>query len=119
MGESVKIGWDSITFGATWVVRRRFRLGALAAVLIGGFSAMTAVEAAPGAEAPVTISGLLTREGVECQALRTDGGELFTLVGDLKGFRAGQRVRVTGQRLELSTCQQGITLRVSNIVSMT
>ena len=87
-------------------------------MLWGAIIAMPAY-AAKESQSPVTVSGLLTREGVECQALRTDGGELFTLVGDLKGFKAGQRVRVTGQRMELSTCQQATTLRVSNIVSTT
>ena len=72
---------------------------------------------AGGSESLVTISGRLTREGVECQALRSDKGELFTLVGNLQGFGPGQRVRVTGQRIEVSTCQQGITVRVNKIVS--
>src|SRR5687767_2911384 len=103
--------------GAAWSARRRFILDWIPVLLSGAMIAMPAV-AAEGSQSPVTVSGLLTREGVECQALRTDGGELFTLIGDLKGFKVGQRVQVTGQPMELSTCQQGITLRVSKIASI-
>jgi hypothetical protein len=98
--------------GASWSARGRFCLSALPALLPGCAGAI-----AGSSEAAITISGQLTREGVECQALRSDKGELFTLVGDLRGFSAGQRVRVTGQRMEVSTCQQGTTVRVNKIVS--
>jgi hypothetical protein len=104
-------------FGATWSVRGRLCLGALPALLTSGTGAVAVAAMAGGSETLVTISGLLTREGVECQALRTDKGELFTLVGNLQGFGPGQRVRVTGQRIEVSTCQQGITVRVNKVVS--
>jgi Protein of unknown function (DUF5818) len=63
------------------------------------------------------ITGLLTDEGVECQALRAESGELFTLIGDLKGFQTGLRVRVSGEVLPLSKCQQGTTLRVAEIAA--
>ena len=63
----------------------------------------------------VTISGRLTSEGVECQALRGDDGELYTLLGDLGKLSVETRVRVSGERLEFSTCQQGITIRVQSI----
>ena len=101
-----------------WSARRRLCLGAVPALLATCAGAMPVTPAAQKDEPPITISGLLTGEGVECQALRSDKGELFTLVGDLPGFAAGQRVRVTGRRMEMSTCQQGITLRVSKIVSI-
>lgn len=100
--------------GASWSARGRFCLSAVPALLPGCASA---IAASGSGEAAITIFGQLTREGVECQALRSDQGELFTLVGDLRGFSAGQRVRVTGQRMEVSTCQQGTTVRVSKIVS--
>jgi len=104
-------------FGTTWSVRGRLCLGALPALLTSGTGAVAVAAMAGGSETLVTISGRLTREGIECQALRTDKGELFTLVGNLQGFGPGQRVRVTGQRMEVSTCQQGTTVRVNKIVS--
>ena len=63
----------------------------------------------------VTIVGRLTDEGVECQALRGDDGQLYTLLGGIGTLPVETRVRVTGERLEFSTCQQGITIRVRSI----
>ena len=65
--------------------------------------------------AGVTIIGRLTSEGVECQALRGDDGQLYTLLGNLGTLSVDTRVRVSGERLEFSTCQQGITIRVQSI----
>ncbi len=45
--------------------------------------------------ARVTIVGRLTNEGVECQALRGDDGQLYTLLGgELGGLPVETRVRV-------------------------
>lgn len=73
---------------------------------------------APSAEKAgeeVSVTGKLTTEGVECQALRAEDKTLYTLVGDLNGFKAGDRVCVTGIAVEVSICMQGKTLRVSSI----
>ena len=59
-----------------------------------------------------TVRGTLTTEGVECQALRSTTGVLYTLTGNLGEFRAGDQVCVKGRRAEVSICQQGITLVV-------
>ena len=63
----------------------------------------------------VTVTGTLTDEGVECRALRGDDGARYTLTGDLKGFKTGDRVTVTGTTAEVSTCQQGTTIAVQTI----
>ena len=63
----------------------------------------------------ITVVGRLTREGVECQALRGDDGQLYTLLGDIGALPVETRVCVTGERLEFSICQQGITIRVQSI----
>ncbi len=63
----------------------------------------------------VSVTGVLTDEGVECQAMRADDGTLYTLAGDLAGFEAGERVRVEGAIAELSFCMQGTTLGVQRI----
>ena len=66
--------------------------------------------------ARVTVVGRLTSEGVECQALRGDDGQLYTLLGgELGDLPVDARVRVTGDRLDFSSCQQGITIRVRSI----
>ena len=59
--------------------------------------------------------GVLTDEGVECQAFRSDEGELFTLLGDLGGFSDGDKVVVCGTIAEISPCMQGTTLVISFI----
>lgn len=63
----------------------------------------------------VTVTGVLTDEGVECQALRGDDGRLYTVAGDLEGFASGDRVRVEGRIAEMSFCMQGTTLTVERI----
>ncbi|HZF37182.1 MAG TPA: DUF5818 domain-containing protein [Blastocatellia bacterium] len=63
----------------------------------------------------ITVTGKLTNEGVECKAMRGDDGKLYTLRGDLKGFRTGDRVKVTGRIAEMSNCMQGTTLGVEKI----
>lgn len=63
------------------------------------------------------VSGILTPEGVECQALRGQDGELYTLVGDLEGHHDDDVVRVRGEVQEVSFCQQGTTIEVDDIRS--
>jgi len=59
--------------------------------------------------------GVLTDEGVECQAFRSEDGDLFTLIGDLEGFTNGDKVVVCGTIAEISFCMQGTTLVISYI----
>jgi hypothetical protein len=98
----------------------------LTAVALWGAGAWTLAEAKPrhqrGRQSVsqddkknVVAVGKLTGEGVECQAFRAEDGTLYTLVGDLKGFKAGDKVRVVGEKVEFSTCMQGTTLSVKNI----
>lgn len=63
----------------------------------------------------ITVIGTLTREGVECQAMRGDDGQLYTLAGAFEGFQPGDRVRVEGRVADVSTCMQGTTINVSRI----
>lgn len=66
----------------------------------------------------VTVTGTLTREGAECQAMRGDDGRLYTLSERrFEGFRPGDRVRVQGRIAEVSFCQQGTTIDVTRIES--
>ena len=100
---------------------RRKTLGFAAFFLASGACAMSNGETAAdktagkgGAE--IAVVGRLTSEGVECQALRGDDGQLYTLLGgELGGLPVDARVSVTGERLEFSSCQQGITIRVRSI----
>ncbi len=63
----------------------------------------------------VRVEGRLTAEGVECQAMRSDEGKLYTLTGDRKGFKTGDRVWVEGEAVQFSFCMQGTTLKVVDI----
>jgi Protein of unknown function (DUF5818) len=59
------------------------------------------------------ITGRLTTEGVECQAMRGDDGRLYTLIGDNLGrLNLDDRVYVEGTKVEMSHCMQGTTLDV-------
>ncbi len=63
----------------------------------------------------VTITGMLTSEGVECQAMRSIDGKLYTLAGDTKRLGPGAPVQVTGKIARVSICQQGTTIEVRRI----
>jgi hypothetical protein len=59
--------------------------------------------------------GRLTQEGSTCQAMRTDGGDLLTLAGPLRGFGAGDAVCVCGIPSDRQFCGQGLTLLIREI----
>jgi hypothetical protein len=64
----------------------------------------------------LTLIGSLTGEGIECQAFRAEKGELYTLTGDLRSFKTGDRVKLTASVVEGGPCQgQGKTLQVKTI----
>jgi uncharacterized Ntn-hydrolase superfamily protein len=70
-----------------------------------------------GRAAGIEVAGRLTGEGVECPALRSEDGKLYTLVGKPEGFAMGERVIVRGEPVAFSFCMQGITLRVESMES--
>ena len=76
---------------------------------------LAAGDRAESADEMVTVTGELTEEGVECQALRGDDGELYTVAGGLEGFEPGDRVRVVGRVAQMSFCMQGTTLGVQTV----
>lgn len=63
----------------------------------------------------VHVVGRLTDEGIECQALRDKDDKLYTLTGELEGFKAGDKVMVEGRVVALSMCMQGTTLNVESL----
>ena len=69
----------------------------------------------PGGRLMQCYKGELTDEGVECQAFRSEDGQLFTLIGDLEGYGNGDKVVVCGTIAEISFCMQGTTLVISYI----
>jgi LysM repeat protein len=74
------------------------------------------VPAPPPPPQDVRVVGTLTREGVECPAMRGDDGKLYTLTGGNVGdFFPGDRVRVDGRVAQVSICQQGTTISVTRI----
>ena len=60
----------------------------------------------------ICVKGTLTDEGVECQALRAENGDLYTLLGNLESYSNGDKVIVCGRIAEVSFCMQGITIVV-------
>jgi hypothetical protein len=65
---------------------------------------------------PITITGRVTDEGVECIAVRGDDGRLYTLAGgDRDRLRTGARVRITGTVAEMSFCMQGTTINATTV----
>ena len=93
-----------------WVVYDRYRNEAL----IEDFR-VTRSPGDDGDDGGLEVTGIITREGVECPALRTDRGDLYTLAGDTGRFRPGDRVTVRGRRAQMSFCMQGRTIAVEEI----
>jgi LysM repeat protein len=63
----------------------------------------------------LTVSGTLTRQGVECPTMRGDDGRTYSLAGDIRGFLPGDRVTVDGRIADMSICQQGTAIEVRRI----
>ncbi|MFQ5817272.1 MAG: DUF5818 domain-containing protein [Terriglobia bacterium] len=82
---------------------------------VKSFEVLPPASSQPAPGKTVTVKGRLTHEGVECPALRSTDGALYTLVGDLKGFKVGDTVCVSGTVAEVSFCMQGITLALKRI----
>ena len=59
--------------------------------------------------------GKLTGEGMTCQAMRTDGGDLLMLAGPRRGFGTGDSVCVCGIPSAEQFCGQGMTLLIREI----
>ena len=106
------------------MIPRAFRQFAVRGLLVMAATAAHACASSPAspgevAVAPsgavVKVQGELTTEGAECPAMRAEDGAIYTLLGDLKGFKPGDRVSVEGTRVEYSFCMQGTTLQVTQI----
>ncbi|WP_185983494.1 LysM peptidoglycan-binding domain-containing protein [Aureimonas mangrovi] len=69
----------------------------------------------PGNPERVSITGVISNEGVECPVIRAENGRLYSLAGGLSGFRPGDRVTVLGEIAQMSTCMQGTTIAVNSI----
>ncbi|WP_209595061.1 hypothetical protein [Jiella mangrovi] len=57
-------------------------------------------------------------EGVECPRVRLSDGRVFSLVGgDARTMRSsiGRAVRVSGEIVPVSTCMQGLTIRLETL----
>ena len=69
--------------------------------------------------ASVTITGVVTAEGVECPAVRGEDGKLYTITGSgRETLRPGMRVRISGTVAEVSTCMQGITVSATQVEAL-
>jgi len=68
-----------------------------------------------GEDDRLTLEGRVS-EGVECMVLKTDDGDVWSLVSDAVRFTPGEYVRVKGNRADMSYCQQGLgTVEVDTI----
>ena len=65
--------------------------------------------------AMITVTGVVTDEGVECRAMRGDDGVFYTFTDLPDEIQAGDRIEVRGTEMGDSTCQQGVTLRTVRV----
>jgi len=88
-----------------------FFLSPFIAAAIGPCTAASqAAESAVLPEQP--LEGVLTTEGVECPTLRGRDGRLYTLMGDLHGFKPHDHVCIVPDYIEMTYCMQGTTAHV-------
>jgi len=85
-------------------------------VAIGGCSTRSpAGPSPPQASGRVHLLGQLVEGGAECQRLRTFDQQHYTLTGDLRGFRSGDTVEITGTIPAASHCMQDTPVQVETI----
>src|SRR6516165_108864 len=63
----------------------------------------------------VHLVGVLVEGGAECQRFRASDGKYYTLEGDLRGFRNGDAVEITGVVLLRSHCGQDTPVGIETI----
>jgi hypothetical protein len=59
-----------------------------------------------------TISGQLVKPGLTCARIALADGRIVALMGIARNSAAGKSVRLEGQWVKKSTCQQGPTFQV-------
>lgn len=91
--------------------RRVLGIGLLAC---GMSSCVFASASGEGAQT-LKLLGTLIPGGVECQLFQVESGEKYTLIGDLKGFKNGDRVTLTGEIVQMSHCMQETTVLVKTM----
>jgi|GEM_PF-5721730 len=70
---------------------------------------------APGEVRMLRMHGSLIPDGKKCQAFRNMRGQVFTLTGDLKNFKTGDKVSIEGVQVADSPCKQDPTVQVNVI----
>lgn len=70
------------------------------------------------AETGLEIGGVLTDEGGACQAMRGLDDALYSLTGDLAGYRSGDIVEVRGIAAKDGACSRGRTIEVKTIAAV-
>jgi hypothetical protein len=106
MKNGSRTGW-SITRGAV-----------LAAALFGAGCAAVFPQPETSPVTPgevVRVEGMLTGEGIRCQAMRDGDDRLYTLIGSIGTLRRGDRVVVEGTIAQTSGCTQGRTINIHRI----
>ena len=63
----------------------------------------------------VRLTGKLVKGGAECQRFLTFDNKYYTLEGNLRGFRTGDTVEITGKIPQASHCMQDTPVRVETI----
>lgn len=84
-------------------------------LILAALMAAAATPAAAQSAKTITMTGLVTSEGVECPSVRGPDGALYSLAGQDLELVPGDVVTVQGTLAEASACNQGRTITVSSI----
>lgn len=68
-----------------------------------------------GGNVRINVTGTLLDASATCPRLAGDDGRIYALAGNTREFDTGDRVRVTGELADVSTCNQRRTIDVERI----
>ena len=68
-----------------------------------------------GGDEQIVVTGVLLDPTATCPRLAGDDGRIYALAGSLRRFETGDRVRVTGELTDASSCNQRRTIDIERI----
>ena len=101
---------------AVLTIRKRRTCGLFTVLLLcTGVEASSHARPKAQGETRVHLEGVLVEGGAECPRFRASDNTYYTLEGNLRGFRIGDTVEITGVLLNASHCMQDTPVRVDTI----
>ena len=66
-------------------------------------------------ESTLTVTGTIAPRGMNCPRIKLEDGKMASLMGVSPSLTPGTKVRLEGQWVRMSTCQQGPTFQATAV----